>query len=176
MSSANNLQKAVETATASGAAFKSIYEISLNAVQQIYSRNSEFVRAFAEAGAHRKGGLDLHDLAGTYARYLERSSEYFSEIGDICATTQAEVFKVGAQSAEEIAKNFIAEFEALLQQHPLDNAKFSDWLTSALSTAGTTYEKIVDTSRQITESSLTVATHLGQAAANTATKTARKTA
>jgi hypothetical protein len=176
MSSATNLQKAVETATANGAAFKSLYEISLNTVQKIYSRNSEFIRAFAEAGAYRKGGLDLRDLAGTYAQYLERSSEYFSEIGDICTTTQTELLKVGAQNAEDLAKNFIAEFEALLQQNPLDNAKFSDWLTSALSTAGTTYEKIVDTSRQITESSLTVATHLGQAAANTATKTARKTA
>lgn len=176
MSSIAHLQDIAESATANGAVFKSIYEISLSAAEKIFSRNCEFVREFSEAAAHRKDGLDLGDLAGTYAQYLERSSEYFSEIGAICSTTQAEVFKVGTLSAEELAKKFITEFEAMLQRSPVDSSRFSEWLMSALSTAGTAYGKIVDTSRQITESSLTVATHLGQAAANTTSKAGRKTA
>ncbi|KAB2970288.1 phasin family protein [Zoogloea sp.] len=176
MSSINHLQKIAESATANGAVFKSIYEISLNAAEKIFSRNCELAREFTEAVAHRKDGLDFGDLAGVYAQYFERSGGYLSEIGAICSSTQAEVFKVGTLSAEEIAKKFIAQFEGMLQLHPVDDSRFSEWLMSALSTAGTAYGKIVDTSRQITESSLVVATHLGHAAANTASKAARKTA
>jgi hypothetical protein len=109
----------------------------------------------------------------------EQASEYFRKMSEIFTQTQAEVFKRGSQNADEVTKFLFADFETLLKSFPVDQSTLAEVLKSALSTATTTYSKLVDTSRQITESSLKVVSDAGQAAASTAattTKAARKIA
>jgi hypothetical protein len=173
------MQKLAEAASVNGEAFKSIYDITLNASQQMLTLNNDYFRSFAEGFTVPKNGLGLSEQLSAQTQGVERASEYLREISEIFTHTQAEVFKLGSQNADEVTKILFADLEMLLKPFPVDQSTLAEVLKSALSTATTAYEKLVDTSRQITESSLKVVSGAGQAAANTAattTKAARKSA
>lgn len=173
MSSTMNLQKFAEAASANSDAFKSIYDLTLSATQQVFSLNSDLIRSFTESQAFPKNAADFREQASAQAQNFERFSEYFRNVTDIFTKTQVEVFKLGSQNAEEVAKILSADLETLFKSFPVDSSRFAEVLTSALSSATTTYEKFVDTSRQFTESSLLAATQAGQAAANSAAAPAK---
>jgi hypothetical protein len=179
MSSIAKLQRFAEAASANGDAFKSIYDVTLAASQQIFALNNDFFQSFVAGCTVPKSSLDAHELVNTYAQGLERASAYCRDLSDICSKTQVEVFKAGSLSADEATKFFFAEIERLFQSLPMDQSPFSEMLKSVFSNAGSTCEKIIDTSRQMTESSLAVVAHAGQAAgksAGTTVRSARKTA
>ncbi len=179
MNSIAKLQRFAEAASANGDAFKSIYDVTLAASQQIFALNNDFFQSFVEGCTVPKSSPDTHELVSMYAQGLERTSAYCRDISDICSKTQVEVFKASSLSADEAAKFFFAEIETLLQSLPVDQSPFSEMLKSAFSNAGSTCEKIIDTSRQMTESSLAVATHAVETAGKSTGPTprsARKTA
>jgi hypothetical protein len=173
------LQKLSEAASVNGEAFKSICGLTLNASQQMLALNSDYFQSFAEAFTVTGSGQDFSEQLSAQMQSAEQASEYFRKMSEIFTQTQAEVFKRGSQNADEVTKILFADFETLLKSFPVDQSTLAEVLKSALSTATTTYSKLVDTSRQITESSLKVVSDAGQAAASTAattTKAARKIA
>lgn len=173
MSSTINLQKFAEAASANSDAFKSIYDVALSASQQVFSLNSDLIRSFTEGQAFPGNVADFREQATAQAQNLERFSEYFRNLTEVLTKTQVEVFKLGSQNAEEVTRILSADIETLFKSFPVDSSRLAEVLTSALSSATTTYEKFVDSSRQFTESSLLAATQAGQAAANSAATPAK---
>lgn len=179
MNSIAKLQRFAEAASANGDAFKSVYDVTLTATQQIFSLNNDFFQSCVEACTVPQSSLGMHELVDGYAQSVERASAYFRDVSEICSKTQVEVFKASTLSADEAAKFFFAEIEILFQSLPAGQSPFSEVLKSVFSNASSTCEKLIDTSRQMTESSLAVVAHAGQVAGNSASTTvkpARKTA
>lgn len=164
MSSTFNLQKFAEAASSNSDAFKSIYDVTLAAAQQVFSLNSDLVRSFSDGQTFCRSGLDFRDQTITQTQVLERYSEYFRDLTDILTRTQVEVFKLGSQNADEVIKILSADLDTLFKSFPADSSRYAEMLKTALSTATSTYEKFVDTSRQLTESGLLAASQAGQAA------------
>ncbi len=138
MNSITHLQKIAEAASANGDAFKSIYDVTLKASEQLFTLNNDFFRSLLEGSTTAKTSLEPHELFNAYAKQLERVSEYFREASDIGSQTQVEVFKVGTQSAEEVTRVFFAQMEALFKSFPADQAHFSDALKSVVNSVTTT--------------------------------------
>lgn len=173
MNSIAKLQRFAEAASANGDAFKSIYEVTLSATQEIFSLNNDYFRSFVEGCASPEGRLDGSELVSAYAQGLERASAYCRDVSEVCSKTQVALFKAGSLSADEAAKLFFAELETLYQALPMDQSQFSEMLKSAFSCASSTCEKIIDTSRQMTESSIAVVAHAAPATAGSAGTTAK---
>lgn len=178
MNSIHYLQKMTEVASDNGEAAKAIFEVSLNATQQLLALNGDFVRSFATAKVS-PSTLHLHDQATVYVQNFERASEYFRNVTELCSKTQAEIATVSAQRAAEVTQALAAQVDDLFQGSPLHAAGIADALKSTLSSAGTACENIINTSREVAESTMTAATQALQSSANasrTSARSVRKTA
>lgn len=178
MNALAKLQRVAEAASTNGDAVKSIYDLTLKTTQQLFALNNDYFRSCVEGCTTPENGAGTQELMSAYAQGLERASAYFRDASDICSKAQVEIFKASSLSADEAAKFFFAEIETLLQASSADQSRYFEVLKSAFSSASSTCEKIIDTSRQMTESSLAVAVHAGPAAGNAGTtaRSARKAA
>ncbi|NMG73998.1 phasin family protein [Aromatoleum diolicum] len=178
MNSISYLQKVTEAASDNGEVVKAIFDVSLNATQQLLALNGDFMRSFA-TGSATHSTQDLHEQVGVYMQSFERASEYFRNVNEICVKTQAEIATVSAQRAAEVTQTLVAQVDNLFQGSPLKTAGIADMLKSTLNTAGTACENIINTSREVAESTMTGATQALQTSANasrTSARSARKTA
>jgi len=173
MNSISYIEKASEAATANGEAFKSMFEISLGATQKLFELNGELVRSFVQRDGSSSGDFDFRNQIDLHKRHLERTSEYLRDINDICLSTQAEITKLNTQRADIVMKTLSTQLDELAKTNPLDATGFSEMLKSTFAKTGTTYEEMINTARELTESSLTAAMTVLQPAAR---ETGRKAA
>lgn len=175
MNSNNYLQKLTEVASDNGEAFKAIFDVSLNATQQLVALNGDFVRTFMTGRATPAAGLDMQEQMTAFTQGLEHASEYFRNVNDLCIKTHNEIASVNAQRTTEI----IAQFDDLFEASPLKTTAIAEVMKATLSNAGTAYEKMVSTSRAVAESTLSAATQgvrSASGAAGTSVRPARKSA
>ena len=64
------------------------------------------------------------------------------------------MFMLGSASAEALSQQLAAQFEQLVDALPADPSKYSEALNLALNAAKNACEKVMDTSRQISASTL----------------------
>ena len=153
----HTLQGFAEVATINGDACKSIYGVALKATERIYSLNTDFARALIEGYAVGDTRSDYQEQLRTQLRQFERVSEYLRDVSEVFVATQAEVFSLGSANAEEVTRRLAAEVEKqCLSSASGSQTAFSDALHSALNAASSTYEKLIGTSREITQASLGV--------------------
>jgi len=179
MNSISYLQKVTEAASDNGEALKAIFDVSLNATQQLVALNGDFVRLFIAGSATPVSGQDMHAQMNACTQHIERASEYFRNMNDICIKTQTEIASVNAQRAAEVTQTLVAQIDNLFQGSPMNTSGIVEMLKSTLSNAGTACESIINTSREVAESTLTAATQALQTTANaprTSARSARKTA
>jgi len=172
MNSISYLQKVTEAASDNGEVFKAIFDVSLNATQQLLALNGDFLRSFVTAGT-TPSTHDLHEQMSVYMQGFERASEYFRNVNELGVKTQAEIATVSAQRAAEVTQALVAQVDNLFQGSPLKTAGIADILKSTLSNAGTACENIINTSREVAESTMTVATQALQTSANASRTSAR---
>ena len=162
MNLTDTLQKFSEAAAGHGNAFKSIYEVALKASEQVFSLNTDFARSFFEGAVTHQGGSNYQEQFAAQAKQLELASAYFRDISDVWVKSQVEVFTLGSANAEVFARQLAAQFEQLVNVLPADPSKYSEVLNSALNAAKKACENVIDTSRQISGTTL-VATGRAQA-------------
>ena len=157
MNVTDTLQKFSEAAAGQGNAFKSIYEVALKATEQVFSLNTDFARSFFEGAVTHQGGSNYQEQLAAQCRQLESASAYFRDISDVWVKTQVEMFTLGSASAEALSQQLTEQFEQLVDALPADPSKYSEALNSALNAAKKACEKVMDTSRQISGSTLVLA-------------------
>jgi len=165
MNSISYLEKASEAATANGEAFKTMFEVSLGATQKLFELNGELVRSFVQRDGSSPADFDFRNQIDLHKRHLERTSEYLRDVNDICLSTQAEITKLNTQHADNVIKTISSQLDELAKTNPLDATAFSEMLKSTFAKTGGSYEELINTARELTESSLTAALTVLQPAA-----------
>jgi len=164
MKSSDRLQDFCASAAATVDIYKSLFELALNASEQILSLNGDFHRSFIEGCAAPLTSPDFGTQLDMQSKRIEQTSEYLREFGNICTRVQSEFFKLGSSGTEELTKKLIDQMEQHFRAHPIGQSDYTEALQSVWSSARTTYEKFIDTSRGIAESSLAAATRADEAA------------
>jgi cell division septum initiation protein DivIVA len=154
MNVTDTLQKLSEAAAGQGNAFKSIYEVALKATEQVFSLNTDFARSFFEGAVTYPAGSDYQQQLAAQCRQIESASTYFLNISDVWFKSQAEMFTLGSANAEALSQQLSEQFEHLVNALPADPSKYSEALNLALNAAKNACEKVMDTSRQISASTL----------------------
>lgn len=157
MNTISYMQKASEAAAANGNAFKAMLDISLNATQKLLELNGELVRSLATNDGEAAHEFDFSNQVGLHTQRLERTSAYLRDVSDICLSTQSEIAKLNAEQAANLLQAITIQLDTLAKTDPLDAAGFSEMLKSTFTKTGTTYEEMINTARELTESSLNVA-------------------
>ena len=180
MNSVSYVERFTEAANANGEAFRSICDTSLKSVQQLMALNGDFARSLSENGALPLNGFDLREQMSAHTQRMQRAGEYFRELNEICVKVQGEFARVGTELAAEVGKITAAQIGVLFEASPLAASGFAEVFKSSLKDAASAGERMVNTSREITESSMTAALQALQAApaesARASSRAARKSA
>lgn len=167
------IQKASDAAAVNRNALTSMLDISLGATQKLLELNGEFVLSLARSDGAMKGDFDFNNPVGLQAQRLERTTEYLRDLNDICLSAQSEIAKLNTQQAENLMQVITTQLDAFAKTDPRNTAAFSEMLKTAFSKTETTYEEMINTTRELTESSLNAALSALQPAAR---ETSRKVA
>ncbi len=152
MNSIHYMQKITEAATSNGAVFKSVFDLSLRAAQQVATRNHEFVRALAGVEADPSHRFDLDAGMDAQRQYVEHAADYFRDVSEICATTQVEITRQNAQGMSEAVERMAEQFGTLFRAGQFDGAGITEMMQESLRSVGAAYERMLGTSLEFTQS------------------------
>lgn len=154
MNTIDYMQKFTQAASDNGEALKSIFDLSLRATQQMVALNGDFVRTFSGAGAESANVLDFDAQVSAQAQRLERSTEYFRDMNELCINTQAEIVRQSTQRMREVMDEAAEQFASVFRADRFDGADFAEMMSANLRTAGEAFERMLNTSREVSESNL----------------------
>ena len=186
MNSLPSVQNLTDAANANIMTFQSFAEIVLNASERLTTLNIDAARsvfAFASANSAPLFGEGLRDpfssRAGFQGQGLEKAAEYVRNVNDVLVKSQADVAQLSAKRMSEVTESLHAMLDGMAKSGPAGTAEIVAAMKSALNTTNATFENLIQTARDVTESNLAAAANALQSTAGeaaTATKTSKKAA
>ncbi|MBI1904915.1 MAG: hypothetical protein HYS20_01540 [Rhodocyclales bacterium] len=155
MNSISYMQKATEVAAANGQVFKSIFDVTVAAMQRLTSLNGDLVRSLTRDGALPTAGQDVRERLRTYTARIDETGEYVRECNDLCIKTQMEIARLHMQRMGDVVQALTTQFEELARINPMDTSGMGEALKVMFNNSGSAYEEMTNTMREAVESSLT---------------------
>jgi len=159
-----SVEKLTDAANANLQMFQAYAEISLSAAERLTTLNMDAARsmfAYATANATPMLGEDMRDqIASRFSsqgQNLEKVAEYIRNLNEVVVKTQTDVAHLGAKRISELTEALHAVLDNLAKNGPAGTTEIVAALKSALNTAATTYENMIETAREVTETNLTAA-------------------
>lgn len=154
MNTIDYMQKFTQAASDNSEAFKSIFDLSLRATQQMVALNGNFVRNFAGAAADPAKLLDFDAQVSAQAQRLERSTEYLRDMNELCINTQAEIVRQSTQRMREVMDESAEQFASVFSADRFGGSDFAELMRANFHNAGEAFERMLNASREVTESNL----------------------
>lgn len=155
MNSISYMQKATEVAAANGQVFKSMFDVTVTAMQRLATLNGDLVRSVTRDGALPTPGQDARERLHAYSVRIEEAGEYMRECNDLCIKTQTEVARLQLQRVGDVVQALTTQFEELARINPMDASGMGEAMKVMFNNSGSAYEEIANTMREAVESSLT---------------------
>jgi hypothetical protein len=155
MNSISYMQKATEVAAANGQVFKSIFDVTVAAMQRLATLNGDLVRAMTKDGALPTPGQDVREQLRAYTARIDEAGEYMRECNDLCIKTQTEIARLHVQRTGDVVQAFTTQFEELARINPMDASGMGAAMKVMFNNSGSAYEEMANTMREAVESSLT---------------------
>jgi len=186
MNTLPSVQSLTDAANANIMTFQSFADIVLNASERLTTLNIDAARsvfAFASANAGPLIGEGLRDQiasrVGAQGQGLEKAAEYVRKVNEVLVKTQADVTQLSAKRMSEATDSLHSMLDTMAKSGPAGTADIVAAMKSALNTTSATFENMIQTTREVTESNLAAAANALQTTAHeaaTAAKASKKAA
>ena len=186
MNTLPSVQNLTDAANANIGTFQSFAEIVLNASERLTTLNIDAARslfALASANSAPLFGEGIRDqIAGRMSMQsqgMEKAAEYVRNVNDVLLRSQADVTQLGAKRMNEMTESLHAMLDSLAKTGPAGSADIVAAMKTALTTANTTFENMIRTAREVTETNLAAAASALQSTvheASIATKASKRAA
>lgn len=186
MNSLPSVQNLTDAANANIQTFQSLADIVLNATQRLTTINMEAARsAFALASANSaplfSDGLreQITGRVTAQGQGIEQAADYLRNVNDVFLKTQADVAQLSAKRLGESTEMLHALLDNVAKVGPAGTPDMVSALKSALNTANATFENMISTTRELTETNLAAAASALQSTASetaSAAKSSKKAA
>lgn len=154
-------QKLAKTATGNLEAFQSLADMIFGASERLLALNLNASRDFFSQVTSSMAPVteaDLHDhfaaRIAAQGKSIEQTAEYFRNVTELFIQTQHEVSAYSTQQLEEASRTFTEFLEHLPLSAPEGNADFVAAMKAVMSNASATYEKFVQTTRDVAQAGL----------------------
>jgi len=175
MNTLPSVQNLTDAANANIVTLQSFAEIVLNASERLTTLNIDAARslfAFASTSSAPLLGEGLRDQIANrvsmQGQGLEKAAEYVRSVNDVCLKSQADVTQMSAKRMSEMTDSLHALLDSLAKSGPAGSADIVAAMKTALNTANTTFENLIRTAREVTETNLAAAASALQRTVNEA--------